>query len=70
MPEAWDTLRLFMALGTQWRFAGMDGQPMGIDYAAIAPTAAGLGIETTAERFEDLRVMESVALAAWREKRR
>lgn len=70
MPEAWDTLRLFCALGTQWRFAGMDGQPTGIDYAAVPPTAAALGIEMTAERFGDLRAMENAALAALREKRR
>lgn len=53
---------LFLALGTQWRTAGMAGVLTGLDYGAIAPTAALLGVEMTERRFLDLRTMEAAAL--------
>lgn len=66
LPEGADALKLFLALGTQWRFAGMDGQPVGLDYAAVEPAAKAIGVELTPERFADLRAMEAAALAAYR----
>lgn len=63
LPEAWDTLMLFLALATQWRRAGMEAAPVGLDYAAVEPTAKWTGIAMTEERFADLRAMEAVALA-------
>lgn len=56
----WKTLRLFVALGTQWR-TGMSG-PTGLDYAALPVAARGTGIKLTPSRFEDLRVLESEVL--------
>ena len=56
--------RLFLALGTQWKMAGMAGIPTGIDYQAIEPAARLLGIELTAAVFDDLRMMEAEALLA------
>lgn len=34
-PENWPILELFLALNTQWRFAGMEGQRVGLEYSAI-----------------------------------
>nr|WP_295832933.1 DUF1799 domain-containing protein [uncultured Azospirillum sp.] len=67
-PENRPALDLFLALGTQWRRAGLDGQATGLDYGAIAPTAALMGITTTPELFGDIRDMERVALEVWQER--
>lgn len=60
----WKTVELFIALSTQWR-VGMNGAT-GLDYSAIAPTAAAMGIRLTPSRFEGVRAMERVALEAMR----
>lgn len=59
-----DAVRLFMTLASQWRMHPMAGRT-GLDYAAIAPTAAMLGLAMTPALFADLRVMESAAMAVW-----
>lgn len=56
----WKTLRLFVAMGTQWR-TGMSG-PTGLDYAALPVAARTLCIRLTTSRFEDLRTLESEVL--------
>lgn len=53
---------LFLALGTQWKVAGMTGVALGLDYAAIEPTARMLGMDMTPQIFVDLREMEREAL--------
>lgn len=53
---------LFMALDTQWRHHAMTGQRLGIDYAAIRPTAELVDIAVTPQVMADLRVMEIAAL--------
>lgn len=53
-----------MTLASQWRMHPMAGRT-GLDYAAIAPTAAMLGLAMTPALFADLRVMESAAMAVW-----
>ncbi len=68
-PENRGPLELFLALSTQWRHAGVDGQATGLDYTAIPPTAALMGITTTPMLFEDLRDMEQAALKVWRDRR-
>lgn len=60
--DNWDTVRVFEALGTQWRFAGLQGMRVGLDYQAIEPTARLLGVEITERRFAELRLMEQVAM--------
>lgn len=60
---------LFLALGTQWRWAGM-GERVGLDYSAIAPAAALAGVEPDATVFAQLRLMEAEALDALAERRR
>jgi hypothetical protein len=67
-PENRDTVRLFFALSTQWRFmaAGL-GAAMraGLDYAAIEPTARLMGLEEALKAlFPGLQLMEAEALAA------
>ena len=59
---------LFLALGTQWRMAGMAGVLTGLDYAAIEPTARLLSIPLDDRRFVDLREMESEAMRVMAEK--
>lgn len=54
---------LFFALDTQWRRHAMTGQRIGIDYTAIAPTAALYDIAMSADLMADLRMMEAAALA-------
>lgn len=60
------TVSTFLALQTQWRVAvGMGGVAhLGLDYAAIPPTMALLGVPRTQRRevFDGLRVMEAAAL--------
>lgn len=41
------------------------GGRLGLEYAAIAPTAALMEIEMTPAVFADLRLMEGAALAAF-----
>lgn len=56
----WKTVRLFVALGTQWR-TGMAG-PTGLDYAALPVVAQAQGVRLSRQRFEDLRTLESEVL--------
>lgn len=60
--DCWPSVRLFAALGTQWRRAGLSGVAVGLDYAAIEPAARMLRIAMDDKRFEDLGVMERETL--------
>lgn len=61
---------LFVALGTQWRTAGMSGIATGLDYAAIRPTADLIGVTLDERRFLDLRTMEAEAIKVMAERQR
>lgn len=66
-PENWDTVRVFIALGTQWRreYAGMDAVMVwqGLRYGEAEATIRLMGLAKRAgEIFDGLRVMESAAL--------
>lgn len=61
-PSAADSIALFFALGTQWRIHPMSGTRIGIDYAAVRPTAELLGLPIDADVMTDLRSMEMAAL--------
>lgn len=63
-PGDLDVVGLFLRLGSQWRFH-QAGPRLGLDYAAVPPVAAMLGITVTPAMFDDLRVMEGAALAAF-----
>jgi hypothetical protein len=66
-PDAWTALRLFEALGTQWRTG--QGGASGLDYTAIPITASMLGIKRRdlPDIFPDLRIMEVEAMAVMAE---
>lgn len=68
MHDAW---RLFMAMATQWKTAGMAGVRTGLDYGVIPGVAASLQIDypLKPEVFGDLRFMEAEAMAYWSQPR-
>lgn len=57
-------VNLFLRLASQWRFH-QTGFRLGLDYAAVPPVATMLGITMTPALFDDLRLMEGAALAAF-----
>lgn len=59
-----NTAALFLALDTQWRRHPMTGQRLGLDYAAIAPTAMLCGFTVDPDIMADIRSMEMAALSA------
>lgn len=66
--ENWDTLLIFLALGTQWRkqYAGMDGTLvyLGLDYPGLEVVIRMNGFKGKKAReiFDGIQLMESVAL--------
>ncbi|MEO5341098.1 MAG: DUF1799 domain-containing protein [Magnetococcus sp. MYC-9] len=64
-----DPLHLFLLCATQWRHAGMDGMPTGLDYAGVEAAARMAAIPLTPTLFRDLQTMEAAALSAWEEER-
>jgi hypothetical protein len=69
LEENWPAVMLFLDLMTQWRM-GMAG-PVGIDYAVL-PVVMDLrhvAITERSQMFDDIRIMESAALAAIRGKK-
>ncbi|MBF0418307.1 MAG: DUF1799 domain-containing protein [Magnetococcales bacterium] len=58
-----------MLCATQWRRAGMDGIPVGLDYIAMEAAARMAGIVITPRLFDDVRVMEMSVLKIWSEAR-
>lgn len=61
MEAAWPALSLFLACDSQWRLAGMEGMPVGLDYAAVGVVARARRVKLTAQLLDDLRVIESAA---------
>lgn len=59
--ENWSAVRVFLAMGTQWRRAGMSGLPVGLDYAALPAVAGALDIPADEPLLARIRVMESEA---------
>lgn len=66
-PENWETLGVFLALGTQWqRVMGLAGAVVtGIHYPAVTTVFEIYGVTDRRAMFEDLRAMESAALAVF-----
>lgn len=58
----------WVAVQTQWRYAGMTGIPTGLDYAGCRAAVAALGLRWRAV-FEGLRLMELEVLGAQAERR-
>lgn len=61
-PDIWPAVRLFVACSTQWRRAGLQGVPVGLDYAALIAVAPALGVAVDAELLDDIRILEAAAL--------
>ena len=64
-PDELDAVRLFFTLGSQWRVHAATGVRLGLEYTAVPATAGMLGVTMTPALFDDLRVMEGAALAAF-----
>jgi Phage related hypothetical protein (DUF1799) len=64
------SVRAFTAAATQWRwvsFGFADPLRVGLDYAGLRAAMALAAIAETPELFEDIRIMEGAALAAFGE---
>jgi hypothetical protein len=68
-PDMAAGVLVFLALTTQWK-RGTLGEVVGLDYAAIHPTAKLLNMDLDQQAFHDIREMEGEALRAIRSKRR
>lgn len=66
-PDNWDAVRLFQASRTQWRYAGMAGVRVGLDYSAVQVVAGAKGIKMAAETFEGLQILEAESLRIFSE---
>ncbi len=67
-PDQADSVALFFAMSTQWRWVGAGSGGMfrtGLDYTPMAPVSAALGITISADVLNDLRIMESAAVDQW-----
>ena len=60
--ENWDTLRVFLAMGTQWRRAGMAALPVGLDYTALPIVAGALSVPVDGVLLRRLQVLEDAWL--------
>ncbi len=69
-PENELPLRVFIAMGTQWR-TGMNG-PTGLDYAALPAVMDLIGVSSRARGyvFDSVRELESAALSVMSETRK
>jgi hypothetical protein len=64
MPANVEALRVFLAMGTQWRRAGMAGLPVGLDYAALPAVCEAEGVALGADLLARLRLVEGAAIVA------
>ena len=60
--DNWSTLRLFLAVQTQWRHAGMAGVRTGLDYAAIDVALGARGEAWTPELLDGIQAMEAAVI--------
>lgn len=63
LPECWDACVLFGAVQTQWRYAGMGGVRVGLDYPGVEIVRRKIHLPRQA--FLGLQVMETAALKHW-----
>lgn len=69
MPANWGAVRVFCAMGTQWRRAGERGIAAGLDYAALPVVCAAEGEALDGVLLARLRAMEGAALVRFQELR-
>lgn len=63
-PANWAAVELFLDVQTQWRFAGMGGVRVGLDYGAVRDAMDLLETPKRGETFRRLQLMEYAALEA------
>jgi len=74
-PDNVTAVKLLMVLTTQWQTVAASTMNrsqilrVGLNYAAIEPTARMSGLELTPDDFGRLRYLETECLAAWSEER-
>lgn len=68
-PENWPAVRVFVAMGTQWRRAGLSGVETGLDYGALTVVCGALAVPLDEDLLSRLRVLEAEALTAMMERR-
>lgn len=68
LPENFQAIEVFAACATQWRYAGMTGACVGLDYPAVESIMRMMAVDDPRDTFERLRLIEEGALAAMREK--
>lgn len=68
LPENWETVQVFIRCATQWRYAGMAGQPTGLDYSAVESVMRMRAVEDQSDTLDRLRIMEGEVLRVLREK--
>jgi hypothetical protein len=69
-PDNWQAFELFADVSDQWLFAGM-GSPVGLNGAVVLDyirTHTDLKGGALTELYQDVRLIASGALTAWREK--
>jgi hypothetical protein len=67
--ENWPALRVFVAMGTQWRRAGLGGIETGLDYAALPAVCGALAVPLDEDLLWRVRMLEAEALAVMAERR-
>lgn len=72
-PECLPVWNLWGRLQTQWRYSGMQGQPTGLDYAAVTAYLRAMGYgrgkqRSLPETLDDLTAMEHAVLKVWAER--
>lgn len=63
LEENWEALEVFSMCDTQWRRAGMEAQPVGLDYTAVEAVLRMQGVADTRDCFDRVRLIERGALA-------
>lgn len=63
MPNNRDIWLLWANVNTQWRIAGMEGTPIGLDYNAVKIVAETLDIELTPANLHKLQALENATLS-------
>jgi len=66
LPENADAIALFIACGTQWRYA-FSGARTGLDYAGVESVVRLHGLEIDGETFSKIQILEQTLIAVDRE---
>lgn len=71
LPDVYDSVRVFDAMGTQWDRAGTDGTKVGLKFSRAPVFMRMLGVKADSRRqvFEDLLVLERETLLVYSERR-